>query len=70
MLLPVVVVVVMVWVVLLLDAAADVAAVAASPTYRQALGCVLYELCTLRKAFDGQSLPALVSDRGGGIKIV
>ena len=40
------------------------------PFWFQALGCVLYELCTLRKAFDGQSLPALVSDRGGGIKIV
>jgi len=26
-----------------------------------ALGCVLYELCTLKRAFDGQSLPALVS---------
>jgi NIMA (never in mitosis gene a)-related kinase len=25
-----------------------------------AAGCVLYELCTLRKAFDGASLPALV----------
>jgi serine/threonine protein kinase len=25
-----------------------------------ALGCVLYELCTLKRAFDGQSLPALV----------
>ncbi len=25
-----------------------------------ALGCVLYELATLRRAFDGQSLPALV----------
>lgn len=25
-----------------------------------ALGCVLYELCTLRHAFDGGSLPALV----------
>jgi NIMA (never in mitosis gene a)-related kinase len=25
-----------------------------------ALGCVLYELCTLRRAFDGMSLPALV----------
>eukprot|EP00967_Tisochrysis_lutea_P014469 scaffold16241_cov20-Tisochrysis_lutea.AAC.1 len=24
-----------------------------------ALGCVLYELCTLKRAFDGQSLPAL-----------
>jgi serine/threonine protein kinase len=25
-----------------------------------ALGCILYELCTLKRAFDGQSLPALV----------
>ena len=25
-----------------------------------ALGCVLYELCTLKRAFDGQNLPALV----------
>jgi NIMA (never in mitosis gene a)-related kinase len=25
-----------------------------------ALGCVLYELATLKRAFDGQSLPALV----------
>lgn len=25
-----------------------------------ALGCVLYELCTLKRAFDGNSLPALV----------
>lgn len=25
-----------------------------------ALGCILYELCTLKKAFDGHSLPALV----------
>ncbi|KAK9815766.1 hypothetical protein WJX72_009157 [[Myrmecia] bisecta] len=24
------------------------------------LGCVLYEMCTLKRAFDGQSLPALV----------
>lgn len=37
------------------------------------LGCVLYELATLRRAFDGQSLPALVvkilrgvSGNGGG----
>lgn len=28
-----------------------------------AAGCVLYELATLKRAFDGQSLPALV--RGG-----
>ena len=25
-----------------------------------ALGCVLYELATLKRAFDGQSLPALI----------
>lgn len=25
-----------------------------------ALGCILYELATLKRAFDGQSLPALV----------
>ena len=25
-----------------------------------ALGCVMYELATLKRAFDGQSLPALV----------
>lgn len=25
-----------------------------------ALGCILYELCTLKRAFNGQSLPALV----------
>jgi serine/threonine protein kinase len=24
-----------------------------------ALGCILYELCTLRHAFDGRTLPAL-----------
>jgi hypothetical protein len=26
----------------------------------QALGCVLYELCSLKRAFEGQSLPALI----------
>lgn len=28
-----------------------------------ALGCILYELTTLKRAFNGQSLPALVSSR-------
>ena len=30
------------------------------------LGCVLYELCTLEKAFDGQSQFALMSDIAKG----
>jgi serine/threonine protein kinase len=29
-------------------------------TNRRAVGCVLYELCSLKRAFEGQSLPALI----------